>query len=103
MPSNDSDSSSDEDYKSDDCTTNSEGPDSENEAIPTYSDDERDEDEEVSIEAIPKRITCSSTRATTLLTDAPDPNAIDNELLQLYVTIRSRSYLLDPPFEPLPR
>ena len=103
MPSSDSSSSSDEDYKSDNCSTNSEGLESENEAISTYSDNERDEDEDVSNEAIPRRITRSYTRAATLFTNAPDPDAIDDELLQLYATIRSRSYLPDPPFKPLLR
>jgi hypothetical protein len=103
MASSDSGSSSDEDYGSDDCTTNSEGPDSEGEAISTYSDDERDEDEETGNESIPRRVTRFSTRTATLFTDAPDPNAIDNELLQLHATIRSRSYLPDSPFEPLSR
>jgi hypothetical protein len=100
ISSSDSDSSSDEDYKSDDCSTNSEGSESENEAIPTISDNERDEDED---EAIPRRITRSYTRAATLFTDAPDPNAINDELLQLHSIIRSRSYLPNPPFEPLQR
>jgi hypothetical protein len=103
MPSNDSGSSSDEDYESDDCTTNSEGPESENEAISTYSDDEHDEDEDVINKAIPRCMTRSSTHAATLFTDTPDLDAIDNELLQLHATIRSRSYLPDPLFEPLPR
>jgi len=103
MPSSNSGSFSDEDYESDDCATNSEGPESESEAISTYSDNESDENEEVSNEAIPRRTTRSSTRAATLFTDAPNPGAIDDKLLQLHATIRSRSYLLDPPFEPLLR
>jgi hypothetical protein len=81
MSSSNSSSSSDEDYESNDCATNSEGPESENEAISTYSNNESDEDEEVSNEAIPRRITRSFTHTTTLFTDAPDPNAIDDELL----------------------
>src|ERR1700722_1187919 len=98
-----SSSSSDEDYESDNCTTNSEGPESENEDIPTNSDNERDEDEDVNNEAIPRRITRSYTRAATLFTNAPDPDAIDDKLLQLHSTIRSRSYLPNPLFEPLSR
>ena len=81
MSSSNSGSSSDEDYESDDCATNSEGPESENEAISTYSNNESDEDEEASNEAIPRRITRSFTRVITLFTNAPDPNAIDDELL----------------------
>jgi hypothetical protein len=103
IASSDYSSSSDEDYESDDCTTNLEGPESENEVIPTNSDDEHDEDEDGNNEAMPRRITRSYTRAATLFTDAPDPNSIDDELLQLHSTIRSRSYLPNPPFEPLLR
>jgi hypothetical protein len=103
MASSISSSSSDEDYESDDCATNSEGPESDNEAISTYSDDESDEDKEFSNEAFPRRITRSSTCVATLFTDAPDPDSIDDELLKLHATIRSRSYLPDPPFEPLLR
>ena len=101
MASSISSSSSDEDYKSNDCTTNLEGPKSDNEAISTYSNDESDKDKEFSNEAFPRCITHSSTRVATLFTNAPNPNSIDDELLKLHATICSRSYLLDPPFEPL--
>jgi hypothetical protein len=81
MASSISSSSSDEDYESDDCATNSEGPESESEAISTYSNNESNEDEEASNEAIPRHITRSFIYAITLFTNAPNPNAIDDELL----------------------
>jgi hypothetical protein len=82
ISSSNSSSSSNDDYESDDCTTNSEGSESENEA---NSDDECGEDD--NNEAIPRRITRSYTRAAMLFTDAPNPDAIDDELLQLHSAI----------------
>ena len=102
MSSSNSSSTSDKDYESGDSTTNSEGPESENKAIPTYTNNEYNKDEDINNKAIPRHITCSSTHATTLFTNTPDPDIIDDKLLRLHATIRNRSYLPNPPFEPLP-
>ena len=81
MASSISSSSSDKDYKSNDYTTNLEGLESENEAIPTNSNNECNEDKDVNNKAIPRYITYSYTYIIILFTNTPNPNAIDDELL----------------------